>query len=53
MRINFVAIAISLIIKYMSVLMLIPVAVAAYYKDLQSILAFSVTTLITLIVGFI
>lgn len=53
MRINFVAIAISLIIKYMSVLMLIPVAVAAYYKDLQSILAFSVTTFITLIVGFI
>ena len=53
MRLNFISIAISLIIKYMSVVMLVPLGVAVYYRDKVSIIAFAVTILVTLIIGFI
>lgn len=53
MRLHFIAIAISLIIKYMSIVMLVPFGAACYYKDVNSVIAFGVTILITLVIGFI
>lgn len=51
MRISFILIAISLILKYMSILMFIPVLVGVYYQDSTSILAFTTTILITFMLG--
>lgn len=53
MRVHFIAIAISLIIKYMAIVMLVPFAAAFYYKDNISGIAFLVTILVTLVIGFI
>lgn len=53
MRLNFVTIAISLILKYLAILMILPISVALYFKDYHSVLAFLTTTLVTLILGII
>lgn len=49
MRIHFVSIAISLILKYLTVVMLLPLAAALYFKDFQACIAF----LVTIVVNFI
>ncbi|MCR5261054.1 MAG: TrkH family potassium uptake protein [Candidatus Gastranaerophilales bacterium] len=53
MRLNFISIAISLIIKYMSVVMLVPFFAAVYYKDNTSVIAFAITIFVTLVIGFL
>ena len=53
MRLHFIAIAISLILKYLSIVMILPLAAAIYYKDPTSMIAFGITTAATLIIGFI
>lgn len=52
MRLRYLAVAISLVLKYMSIVMLAPIVVALYFKDYQSTIAFGVTLLINLIIGF-
>ncbi len=51
MRLHFLAVAISLILRYMTVVMLIPIAVSVYYQDKLSASAFAITMFITLIIG--
>lgn len=51
MRISFIAIAISLIIKYTSLVMLLPVAFALYFKDVKSLIAFVSTIAVTFLIG--
>lgn len=51
MRLNFVTIAISLILKYLAILMILPISVALYFQDYNSVLAFLTTTLVNLILG--
>lgn len=51
MRISFIAIAISLIIKYTSLVMLLPVAFALYLKDVKSLIAFVSTIAVTFLIG--
>lgn len=53
MRIHYLAVAISLILKYTSLVMLFPVAAALYFKDTNSTIAFAVTMFVTFIIGFI
>lgn len=53
MRLHFIAIAISLILKYMSILMLLPLGVALYFKDFHSFAAFAVTIVINFILAVI
>ena len=53
MRLRYLAVAISLVLKYMSIVMLAPIVVALYFKDYQSAIAFGVTLLINFIIGFI
>ena len=52
MRLRFLAVAISLVLKYMTIVMLVPIAVALYFKDYSSAIAFAVTLLVNLIIGF-
>lgn len=51
MRINFVSTAISLILRYMTIVMLIPIAVSVYFEDKLSASAFAITMFISLIIG--
>lgn len=52
MRLRYLAVAISLVLKYMTIVMLAPIAVSLYFKDYSSTIAFAVTLLVNFIVGF-
>ncbi|MGN0014509.1 MAG: hypothetical protein ACI37T_03730, partial [Candidatus Gastranaerophilaceae bacterium] len=51
MRLHFIAVAISLILRYLNVVMLVPVIVALYFKDFYSCSAFLLTMLINFILS--
>lgn len=53
MRLRFLAVAISLVLKYMTIVMLVPIAVAFCFKDYHSAFAFAVTLLVNLVIGFV
>ena len=53
MRLRYLAVAISLVLKYMTIVMLAPIAVSLYFKDYSSTIAFAVTLLVNFIVGFV
>ena len=42
MRLRYLAVAISLVLKYMTIVMLAPIVVALYFKDYQSALRLQV-----------
>ena len=52
MRLRYLAVAISLVLKYMTIVMLAPICVALYFKDFHSAIAFGVTLLINFVLGF-
>ncbi len=51
MRLNFLTVAISLILRYMTIVMLLPIAISVCFKDKLSASAFAITMFITLIIG--
>lgn len=53
MRLRYLAVAISLVLKYLTIVMLVPIAVSLYFKEYSSAIAFGVTLLINLIIGLI
>ena len=53
MRIKNVIAALSLFIKYLAMVFIIPLLVALYYRDFQSLVAFSVTVLVMFLFGML
>lgn len=53
MRIKNVIAALSLFIKYLAMVFIIPVIVALYYRDFQSLIAFSVTIMVMFLFGIL
>ena len=53
MRIHYLAVAISLILKYFSLVMLFPVGAALYFKDTNSLIAFTITMFVAFVIGFV
>ena len=53
MRLNYLANATGLAMKYMGIFIFVPVCVALYYKEFSSILPFATAGLISVILGFL
>lgn len=53
MRLKYIATALALILKDMGIVMLIPILVALYYRDLSSAIPFLTASIISLFLGFL
>lgn len=53
MRINFICSAIGIILRYISIMILVPCIVAVMYKDYYSLIPFAVASFISFVIGLI
>ena len=51
MRLNYLFYAIGLVVKYVGIMLLVPITVALYYMDLSSIMPFLIPGIISIILG--
>ena len=52
MRLNYIANALSVSMRYTGIVLLVPVAVALFYQDFNSVLPFLVASFVTVTIGF-
>ena len=52
MRLNYIANALSVSMRYTGIVLLVPVAVALFYQDFNSVLPFLVASFVAVTIGF-